>query len=227
LLIHPTVKVTQVAWLAALTLTAAAPGWSQTTRIAAVAIQDRSVRPISTSGMDATIRSVLGKQGFEAVTLTFAPPADVEYQARLAGCSYILYTDIAAMRKSAGRQIGNVMRMLSGPFGVESEPSPDTYVADVEFRLFGMDEVLPRISTTVSGKTSSSGLRRSYVASDQFNWADRSDSARGTTDPENEDEPNAQLQAKRLAVTAALERVAREVRTTIEKPRQDPEPAFR
>ena len=38
-------------------------------------------------------------------------------------------------------------------FGAKTRPAPGSYVAVVEFRLFATDEVLPRISTMMSGKT--------------------------------------------------------------------------
>jgi hypothetical protein len=226
------VNMTRVVWMAVLLLAVAAGGWSQitspvteinlsrsikegvfvthpaATRIAAVAIQNRSVQPISTTGLDAIIAKLLRQQALDAVTLAFEPSADVEHQARLASCGYILYTDIAEVGKSVRTQLGSIMRM----FGAKTMPAPESYVAVVEFRLFAMDEVLPRISTMTSGKTGRFSV-------DQRSLALRSDGAGATAEPEEDSDRNPRLRAQRLALVAALERVARTVRITIETPR--------
>jgi hypothetical protein len=229
-----TERVLRVVSGMALMLTVMASGWSQmtsrfpennasqsrVTRIAVVAIQNRSAQPISTTGLDATIHDLLLREELDVATVAFRAPADVEYQARLAGCNYILYTDIAEVRKSFTLRIGNIGRKLERPFGVKTSPGPDSYVAVVEFRLFAVDEVLPRISTMVSGKTGRLRPKSNDAASHELSFAFQGDSAGETAEPGDEDAAARQLQGKRMALAAALKRVAKAVRTTIETPRQ-------
>ncbi len=183
------------------------------TRIAAVAVQNRSRQPVSTAGLDAVLREFLRQQGFDAVTLPMQPPADLDHLARQAQCSYILITDIVEVRKTIP-PLSNIPRALGALFGVETKPAPASYVAEVEFRLFAMDEVLPRISTTVTGKTGRLRSAYSEASGGLPGFAFRRE-MHESVEAGDEDQPYERFQAEKSALAASLDRVARALRTVI------------
>jgi hypothetical protein len=128
-------------------LLAAAAGLDgQTGRICAVVVQDRSKVPASTSGLDDAISGAIAKHGIEVVNVNFDPPADVEYAARVKGCSHILYTDIVRAKENAGSPACRLFKRMI------AADRTATMTAEIEFRLFRLDEVLPLVSTSATGK---------------------------------------------------------------------------
>ena len=114
--------------------------------ICAVAVQDRSQAPVSTVGLDELVRRAIIDRGLDVRTVEFDRPADVEHAAREKGCSHILYTDIIRANESAGsRTCRAIKRVMAADGGA-------TMNAEVEFRLFAVDDVLPLVSTSVKGK---------------------------------------------------------------------------
>ena len=109
-------------------------------RIGVVATQDRTGSGLSTAILDDQLKVDLLASGFEVVPLRFAPPADVDHEARMAGCNYLLYTDIA--------RAGKVRR----PFAKPADES------EVEFRLFRLDEGIPMLSTSVTARSKGIGF---------------------------------------------------------------------
>jgi len=121
-------------------------------RVCAVGVQDRARVPAGTSDLDALLEGAIVERGFEVVVLPFDRPADVEYAAREKGCTYILYTDIARADETAGSRVCRAFKRLGGGDGAA------TMNAEVEFRLFRVDEVLPIVSTSVAGKSTGGRL---------------------------------------------------------------------
>jgi hypothetical protein len=124
-------------------------GWN---RICAVAAQNRSKAPMSTDGMDDLVERAMTRAGFDVVNLAFEPPADVEYAARMRGCSHILYTDLVRAKESAGSPACRAFKRFTGT------DNTMTANAEIEFRLFRIDEVLPLVSTSVKGKATARRL---------------------------------------------------------------------
>jgi hypothetical protein len=116
--------------------------------------------------LDSILARLLRSEGLLPVFLAFQPPADVEYAARKADCDYILYTDIVAVRQTARSQFSKALRMISGVGRprVMAYADHGPIVAEIEFRLFFLDEVLPRISTTVTATSGKTEPRRSGSA---------------------------------------------------------------
>jgi hypothetical protein len=121
-------------------------------RLCAVAAQNRSKLPMSTDGVDDLVERAMTRAGFNVVNLAFEPPADVEYAARLSGCSHILYTDLVHAKESAGSPACRAFRRFTGT------DNTMTANAEIEFRLFRIDEVLPLVSTSVKGKATARRL---------------------------------------------------------------------
>jgi hypothetical protein len=117
--------------------------------VCATTIQDRSPKPQSTEGLDGLLAQTLVNAGMMVVQVPFDPPADVQHAARLNGCSYIMYTDIVHVKESGASRTCRVLKRFAW------EDSLPTIQAQIEFRLYHVDEVLPRVSTSVVGKTGS------------------------------------------------------------------------
>ena len=65
-----------------------------------------------------------------------------------------MYTDIVYVRESGASCTRRALKRFAW------EDSPPTLQAQIEFRLYHVDEVLPRVSTSVVGKT---GSPRTYA----------------------------------------------------------------
>jgi len=128
------VNMTRVVWMAVLLLAVTAEGWSQitsgvteinlsrsikegvfvthpaATRIAAVAIQNRSVQPISTTGLDAIIGKLLRQQALDAVTLAFEPSADADPGFRLSGLAPTVRANVNTNLDLAGMSVAEILQ---------------------------------------------------------------------------------------------------------------------
>src|SRR5512144_3040195 len=78
-------------------------------RIGVVAIQDRKGHSVGAAALDRRLLSLVKNAGFEVSPLRFQPAADVEHQARALDCTYILYTDVVDVHKTAGTQLINTV----------------------------------------------------------------------------------------------------------------------
>jgi hypothetical protein len=128
-------------------------------RIGVVAVQDRSKQDISYPDVDGILASLLRSEGLVPVPLAFQPTADVEYAARRAQCDYILYTDIVSIRETARSQFTRALQRMGG--GREDNGRT---VAQIEFRLFSVNEVLPRLSTMLRASENRTGPPPSSTA---------------------------------------------------------------
>lgn len=110
--------------------------------ICAVSAQNRTGQEsIPMAGLDEEIRNQLVVNGFEAKTVPFGPAADVDHEARVAGCKVLLYSEVASLNKS-----------LNGR----------SATAELNYRLFLVDE--QRIAGTGSVKAKSTRIRESMWA---------------------------------------------------------------
>jgi hypothetical protein len=110
-------------------------------RIGYVPIRDYSGRVKDTADLNSQLNDRLKALGFQTVELAFQPPAELEETARQAGCHYVLYADIIAMRQPMLDKLGSAFHAKT----VHAE-------VEIEFRLFGMDEVFPRVSTSITAR---------------------------------------------------------------------------
>src|SRR5579862_6550562 len=123
-------------------------GWAaKKARVGVVAIQDRGNHELGYSALNGELLNLVKGSGFDSVLLKFQPAADLEHAGREAGCSYILYTDVVEVHQTAGTQVANAMT---------ASKKRDIWEAEVEFRVFKIDQVQPLMSTTVTGKNAKS-----------------------------------------------------------------------
>ena len=187
-------------------------------RIGVVAIQDRKGHGLGTSALQNKLLSLVRGAGYEGVTLKFQPAADVEAQARQARCDYILYTDVVDVHRTAGTQVANA---------VSRSRKRDIWEAEVEFRIFAIDQVQPLLATSVTGKNAKSRPQpavqppesASSTATPALSVAD----SNVLTDATPQEETGRQRKHKSVAVAAALEREVKLVRERLRQPPQGPD----
>jgi len=197
-------------------------------RVGVVPIQDHAGRSLGYSALDSKMLGLLRSAGFQPVPLRFQPAADLEAAARAADCAYILYTDIIDIHRTTGPHIGDAAREIGGTLsGHERSRGRDIWEAEVEFRLFAVGQVLPVLSTSVTGRNSKS---HSSTVKNTPPKAAGDTSATARPEPNATREPNILLDAtpveetgrqrkhKSVAVAAALDRAAKLVRERINQP---------
>ena len=118
-------------------------------RIGVVAIQDHEGRSLGFQALNNRLLQLLRNAGYRPVALEFQPSADVEHAARQLGCTHILYTDIVEVRKSAAPQIATALHSVAA---TNDGKHRDIWEAEVEFRLFAIDQVQALLSSSVNGK---------------------------------------------------------------------------
>jgi hypothetical protein len=201
----------------------ASPSLTGAVRIGVVAIQNHSTRKVPLELATSTLEEMLRKQGFATTALAFQPPADVQYAARQAKCDYILYSEVVRVTRPAGAQMARAMQNMGKPFGGKGAGSLQTVEAEVEFRLFGLEEVLPDLSTTVQGKTRkdageklpSVSVRLEYIGTDAP--AESTPGAVPLSVSSTAASSAVMDPAKISALTAAFEKTAKSVRAAVDR----------
>ena len=93
------------------------------------AIANRSGREVSTDSLGAQLVNAITGADVEAVPLSAADQSAAEAEARQKECDFILYTDLTALKQSAGK--------VGGMFGraVGAVTGSDRYESRLDFRL--------------------------------------------------------------------------------------------
>ena len=181
-------------------------------RIGVVAIQDRKGHALGTVALENRLLSLVKGAGYEGVPLRFQPAADVDHQARQAGCAYILYTDIVDVHRTTGTAVANA---------VSPSKKRDIWEAEVEFRIFSLDQVQPLLSTTVTGRNGKSHPAKNSPpaessAGTKTAMAPISESTI-LTDATPVEQTGRQKKHKSVAVAVALEREVKMVRERLNR----------
>ena len=108
---------------------AVAPKRPGVVRVGVVPINNRSGREVSAESMSVQLVNAVAGSGVEAVPLAASEQAAAEAEARQKECDFILYTDLASLKPSAGKVGGMFGRAVGAVTGSER------YEARVEFRL--------------------------------------------------------------------------------------------
>ena len=180
-------------------------------RIGVVAIQDRKQHALGASALDGRLLNLVRSAGFEAAPLRFQPAADVEHQAREAGCAYILYTDVMDVHKTTGTQVVNA---------VSASKKKDIWEAEVEFRIFALDQAQPFMATSVTGRNvkSKAHAANATPAPAPATATLSVSESNVLTEATPMEETGRQRKHKSVAVASALEREVKMVRDRIRQP---------
>jgi hypothetical protein len=115
-------------------------------RVGVVAINNKTDRSVSTDTVRSSLIGNITGSGIEAVPLDSTSPAAIEAEARQKGCDYILYTDIAELKKS-GSKAGGLLGRATG-VGIAKE----RFEAHLDFRLFATGSTSPQLTSSSKSK---------------------------------------------------------------------------
>ncbi|HXD29826.1 MAG TPA: hypothetical protein VN643_01835 [Pyrinomonadaceae bacterium] len=130
------------------------PGMSNDTkkpgaiRIGVVQINNRTNNSVSTDSLRERLISNIGSANIEAVPLNASSAFEADLEAKSRQCDFVLFTDIASLKLSAGKAFGG---MLGRATGVGSGSLGKTE-AKLEFKLMQVGETSPRLQSTASAK---------------------------------------------------------------------------
>ena len=192
-------------------------------RIGVVMIQDHGGNSLAFTELNNRLRALLRTAGYESELLEFRPSGDVDHAARAAGCGHILYTDIAEIRRAGGPLVAGAVKDVGGAVsGTGKAKSRDIWEAEVEFRLFTMDQVPPLVATSVTGRNSKHGTRAGAQATAMPASSRTVSPQRPEPDLLTQTTPIDQegrlKKHKSAAVAAALEREVKTVRERLREP---------
>jgi hypothetical protein len=120
---------TSAAMSGAMSGAAVAPKRPGVVRVGVAPIANRSGREVSTDSLRVQLVNGITGSDVEAVTLMASDQAAAEAEARQKECDFILYTDLTALKQSAGKVGGMFGRAVGAVTGA------DRYESRVEFRL--------------------------------------------------------------------------------------------
>jgi hypothetical protein len=115
-------------------------------RVGVVAIGNRAGGAVELESLRARLVNSINDAGVEAVALAAADQSAAEPAARLKECDFILYTDLTALKQSAGK--------VGGMFGraVGAVTGSDRYESRVEFRLVPAAGGAPLLESNAGAK---------------------------------------------------------------------------
>ena len=124
---------------------AKAPG---AVRVGVVQINNRSGRQVSTESLRERLLGEIQGNGVEAVALNAISPSEAETEAKAKQCDFILYTDLTALKTSAGKKVGGFLGRATGV----GSGGVDKTEAKVEFKLFAVGETSPDLQSAATAK---------------------------------------------------------------------------
>jgi hypothetical protein len=115
-------------------------------RVGVVPVNNRTDRGISAESLRASLISNIQGSGVEAVPLNAIAPAEIEAEAKVKQCDFILYTYVASLKTSAAGKIGGVFGRAAGVGGIGKTE------AKVEYQLFAVAQTAARLQSAASAK---------------------------------------------------------------------------
>ncbi|HJQ70692.1 MAG TPA: hypothetical protein VKA70_17085 [Blastocatellia bacterium] len=115
-------------------------------RVGVVAVNNKTDRSPSTDSVRAALISSISSGNIEAVPIDSTSASAIEAEAKQKGCDYVLYTDIAQLKKS-GSKVGGLLGRASG-VGVGGEK----YEARLDFKLFAVGSSSSQLTSSSTAK---------------------------------------------------------------------------
>ena len=122
---------------------AKAPG---TIRVGVVAVNNKTSGSPSTDTVRGALIGSLNGSNINAVPIDSSSASAIEAEAKQKGCDYILYTDIAQLKKS-GSKVGGLLGRAAGVGG-----AGEKYEARLEFRLVATGSTSPQLTSSSTAK---------------------------------------------------------------------------
>ncbi len=123
-------------------------------RVGVADVAARAGRPASTIALKEQLRSFIQDEKVDAVSLGSGASEQVATEAQQKQCDYVLYTDIAELKKGKSGGFGGLLSKASaiGAMG-SGEPPKEKFEAKTDFKLFPAGGSSPRVAATATGKT--------------------------------------------------------------------------
>ncbi|HLG17106.1 MAG TPA: hypothetical protein VJH03_21795 [Blastocatellia bacterium] len=126
-------------------------------RVGVVAVSNKTDGPVETALLRDQLIGDIRSSRIDAVPLDSRAIPDIEAEARQKDCDYILYTDIAELKKSApGGKVGGLLGRASGVL-------KERYEARSEFRLFPVGSATPQLASSASAKEDEREASLAYI----------------------------------------------------------------
>jgi hypothetical protein len=119
-----------------------------TIRIGVTAINNKTERPAQKNATRERLISAINSGNIEAVPLYARSSSEIDAEAKQIGCDFILYTDIATIKKSGG---GGMLGKVTKAAGVN--PLKDKFEAKVEYKLYPTGTSSPVLASSATAKT--------------------------------------------------------------------------
>jgi hypothetical protein len=115
-------------------------------RVGVVAINNKTDRSPSTDSVRSALIGSITGSNIEAVAIDSNSASAIEAEAKQKECDYILYTDIAQLKKS-GSKVGGLLGRASGVGG-----GGEKYEARLDFKLIPVGGSSPQLTSSSSAK---------------------------------------------------------------------------
>ena len=120
-----------------------APG---TLRVGVVAINNRTDKTVSVDSLRQRLIGRIAGSGIDAVPLSGISATEIESEAKVKQCDFILYTDLSTLKVSAAKKLGGLLGRAAGVSGIEKTESR------VDFKLFAVGETAPLLQANATAK---------------------------------------------------------------------------
>jgi len=118
-------------------------------KVGVVEFNNKTKTALSTDSLREQLVATLNGNGIDAIALNASSPNEVAIEARAKGCSYVLYTDVAALKSASGaKKLGGLFGRATGVGSADSGKSE----ARFDFRLIQTDGASPVLQSSASGK---------------------------------------------------------------------------
>lgn len=115
-------------------------------RVGVVAISNKTDRSPSIDSVRAALIGGISSGNIEALPIDSTSAPAIEAEAKQKGCDYVLYTDIAQLKKS-GSKVGGLLGRASGVGG-----GGEKFEARLDFKLFAVGGSSPQLASSSTAK---------------------------------------------------------------------------
>lgn len=126
-------------------------------RVGAVLPQDKANSGVNMAALQHQFVAALGQANVDAVSIMARTPEEAVTMGKQAGVDYLVYTDVADMKKAGVGKVGGFLKKL--PVGDAGKESVETRV---DYRLVPVDGGAPLTSGSAVGKTGGMNWRGTF-----------------------------------------------------------------
>ena len=130
-------------------------------RVGVVAVNNKTDRSISTDAARNTLIAGIAGSNVDAVPIDATSPAAIEAEAKQKNCDYILYTTVAALKKS-GSKVGGLLGRAAGV-----DVAGEKFEARLDFTLVATGNTSPVLTSSSTAKEDGGDIASVSAAADR------------------------------------------------------------